>query len=161
MGIGGGLGTYLGGYIADRMRDKDIRWYMYIGLVGGVLNLFPTLFMIFTENGYYAMAMVFFTSMFSAFYLGPTIAVTHSLVNAKMRAFASSILFFILNLIGLGFGPLTVGFLSDLFEPTHGDHSLGYAFLFALIAGVLSIIFFYLAGNHYVKELKEMEEANV
>ena len=38
----------------------------------------------------------------------------------RMRALASAILFFILNLIGLGLGPWSVGLLSDYLEPTHG-----------------------------------------
>ena len=34
---------------------------------------------------------------------------------------ASAVLFFIINLIGLGTGPLIVGILSDLMRPEYGD----------------------------------------
>lgn len=60
-------------------------------------------------------------------YLGPAIAVAHLLVPASMRALTSAILFLVLNLIGLGFGPLVVGIISDLLAPTLGVESpVGY-----------------------------------
>ena len=45
-------------------------------------------------------------------YLGPTIAASHSLVPARMRSMTSAILLFVLNIIGLGLGPLLIGMLS-------------------------------------------------
>ena len=53
-------------------------------------------------------------------YLGPCLATCHALVPPAMRALASAILFFILNLIGLGMGPLTAGALSDYFSAEYG-----------------------------------------
>ncbi len=152
MGLGGMLGTFFGGYFADRQEDK--RWYMWIALLGGLLNTIPSLILFFTGNGELAMGMVFFTSTFTAFYLGPSIAVCHSLVNAKMRAFTSSIFFFILNLIGLGIGPLAIGLLSDFLEPTYGNLSLRYAFCITIFTGILSSIFFYLGSRTYHSDLE-------
>jgi hypothetical protein len=45
-------------------------------------------------------------------YLGPTFAMTQSLVTPAMRALASAILLFVLNLIGLGLGPVASSALS-------------------------------------------------
>ncbi len=123
-GVGGMTGTYLGGFFADRYQDRDKRWYMWVPLLAGFANIAPALILFFTGYPNLAMWMTFFTSAFTAFYLGPSIAVTHSLVNAKMRAFASAIFFFILNFIGLGFGPLVIGLLSDYFITDYGNESL-------------------------------------
>jgi hypothetical protein len=46
-------------------------------------------------------------------YLGPSLAITHHLVPASMRAMSSAVLFFILNILGLGTGPTIVGVVSD------------------------------------------------
>ena len=46
-------------------------------------------------------------------YLGPSLAITHHLVPASMRAMSSAVLFFILNILGLGTGPTIVGIVSD------------------------------------------------
>jgi len=154
-GAGGFIGTFLGGYIADKLRDRDMRWYLWVPLIAGFLNIIPSLILFLTENGQLAMIMTFFTGSLTAFFLGPTIAVTHSLVGPKMRAFASAILFFILNLIGLGFGPLVVGLVSDALIPTYGDESLRYAFLTTLIAATISMVFTFLAAKNYKKDLAE------
>ena len=47
-------------------------------------------------------------------YLGPTFGMTQTLVPPAMRATASALMLFILNLIGLGLGPVFAGVLSDL-----------------------------------------------
>ena len=93
-GIGGMIGTYMGGFFADRMRDRDRRWYLWVPILAGVLNIVPSLLLFFSNHTTLVMVMTFFTSAFTAFYLGPSIAVCHSLVNAKMRALTSAIFFF-------------------------------------------------------------------
>lgn len=155
-GIGGMIGTFGGGIMADTLQNKDKRWYMWIPLIGGTLNILPSMVMIFSSNAVLVQAMTFFTSAFTAFYLGPCLAVSHSLVNAKMRALTSSIFFFVLNLIGLGLGPLSIGILSDIFEPTYGNLSLRYAFISTFMIGIMSMIFFYLASRHYRKDLEQV-----
>ena len=156
-GLGGGIGTYLGGYLADRFREKDIRWYIWITLIAGLLNTIPFFIIVFHPNSQLVLFTTFFTNFFTAMYLGPTIAVTHSLVDARMRAFASAVLFFILNIIGLGLGPLTVGTLSDWLLPIYGNESLRYAFLFTFITSTISLVLFYLASRNYKKDLKIAE----
>lgn len=153
-GIGGGLGTFLGGYYADRLRHKDMRWYIWVPIIAGLAGAIPSLILFFTPNATYAMVATFFTGSLTAFYLGPIIAVTHSLVNAKMRAFASAILFFILNLIGLGFGPLVIGIVSDILTPEFGDLSLRWAFCTTFITSLLALGLFYLGSRSYLKDLK-------
>jgi len=160
MGIGGAIGTFAGGYLGDRLRNKDMRWYIWVPIIAGLVNNIPSVFLIFSGNAQIALWVTLFTSMFTAFYLGPVIAVCHSLVSAKMRSFTSAILFFILNLIGLGFGPLVIGYLSDIFMPTYGNLSLRYAFLASFVAGIISLIFFILASRSYLDDLKAAKLAN-
>ena len=73
--------------------------------------------------------------------------VAQGLVGIRMRAMAAAILLFVLNIIGMGLGPLFVGSLSDHIaaSSTHGNDSLRYALcaatfiiLGATIASVLA-----------------------
>jgi predicted MFS family arabinose efflux permease len=153
-GIGGGIGTFLGGYLADRLRIADMRWYIWLPMAAAVLALIPFSIYVFSGNLGAVVWMVFLTSALMGIYLGPAIAVTHSLVNARMRAFASAVLFLILNIIGLGMGPLTIGFLSDFFQSEYGDLSLRWAYCFIFLTQSLAILFFGLASRHYLKDLK-------
>lgn len=102
-----------------------------------------------------ALGFLFFATMLGAFYLGPTIAISHTLVSPSMRAMASAILFFILNLIGLGLGPLVVGMLSDLLAPTYGSESLRYALGIVSFVNLISAAFFFLAARKLLADLKK------
>ena len=148
-GIGGALGTFLGGYWADRRRNRDLRWYFWVPIIAGIVNIPFSIILFFSDNTTLVLVSTLFTNALTAMYLGPMIAVTHSMVSAKMRAVASAILFFMLNLIGLGLGPMVIGALSDVLEPSFGQLSLRWAFTSTFVVGFGSLILFYLASKHY------------
>ena len=56
-----------------------------------------------------------------------------------MRATASAIILFVLNLIGLGLGPTLVGFANDWLEPRYGDEAVRYSLLILLAAALWGI----------------------
>jgi hypothetical protein len=79
---------------------------------------------------------------------------THGLVGLRMRALASAVLFFILNLIGLGMGPWSVGLLSDYLEPALGAESLRQALLYLVpVATAWSAVHFFFAARTLRAEL--------
>ncbi len=80
-------------------------------------------------------------------FLAPCIALTHGLVKLRMRAMASAILFFILNILGLGCGPLITGMVSDFLKPSMGAESLRWALFSALSANILGAFFFFMAAT--------------
>jgi hypothetical protein len=49
-----------------------------------------------------------------ATYLGPSIAATHQLVGVRERALGGALLLLVLNLIGIGLGPMLTGRISDV-----------------------------------------------
>jgi MFS family permease len=135
-GIGGLAGTFFGGWMSDRMANKsgDKTWYVWIPFISTLaaipLGLITFLAM---PNGYTAAFSYFLPVFCGGWYLAPCIASTHFLVGIRMRAMASAILLFMLNLIGLGLGPMLTGFMSDYFEPTYGSDSLRYAMSITLL----------------------------
>ena len=154
-GIGGGIGTLSGGYLADRLRKKDLRWYIWVPLLAGILYIIPFFTLLLTGNVTLSLIMTVFGSVLSAFSYGPTIAVTHSLVSAKMRTLASAILLFIINIIGLGFGPLITGVISDLLNPKFGNLSLRWALCFNIVPIMISLMLYYLSSRNYIKDLEQ------
>jgi predicted MFS family arabinose efflux permease len=157
-GLGGGLGTFLGGYIADKMRMRDIRWYLWVSILGAGLNIIPATIFYFSGNLTLVLIAIFLSNILTALYLGPSIAVSHSLVSAKMRALASAMLFLILNMIGLGLGPVVIGLLSDYLEPAYGIESLRYAFTISYLTSAITMLLFYLASRTYKQELADFTE---
>ncbi|MFK7935614.1 MAG: spinster family MFS transporter [Saprospiraceae bacterium] len=151
-GIGGGLGTFFGGYMADRLAVKDVRWYGWLAVIADAFNFFLLAALFFVENTNIVIFTTFLYNFGSAIYLGPAIAMSHNLVSAKMRAMTSAVLFFILNIIGLGFGPLIIGGLSDYLTPTYGTEALRYAMTITLITTLISMFLFHKAAEHYKRE---------
>jgi predicted MFS family arabinose efflux permease len=148
-GLGGAAGVTVGGWLADRLARRSQNWYAWVSAISLVLTL-PLTLLAFLARDIGDMWPAYIPYlMLSAFWLGPSIAVTHSLVGLRQRAVASAALFFILNLIGLGLGPLTVGTLSDLMRPDFGDaDGLRYAIVgTALTANVWAIVHYLLAAR--------------
>jgi hypothetical protein len=79
-----------------------------------------------------------------------------------MRALASSILLFILNLIGMGLGPQFTGILSDLLNAysSLGIDSLRFALLCVLFFNVVSTLYYLLAARYLRKDMADAESAN-
>ena len=153
-GLCGAIGVTVGGMVADRMGSRDKRWYMWVPAVAGVIMV-PFMALVYvTDNAYTALLFAVIPGLLSNVYLGSTLATTHSLVGLRMRALSSAILFFILNIIGLGLGPLLVGMLSDQLEPSLGVHSLRQAMLY-LLPGVMawSTLHFFLAARTLPEDL--------
>ena len=151
-GFGGIIGTFLGGFLADKYGRKDLRWYMWIPIIAGLVNFPFSYFAFFSGNLNIVLFTYFITALLTALYLGPSIAVTHNLIDAKKRALASAILFLVLNFIGLGLGPVAIGMISDYLSADYGAESLRYAFTITWVTGTISLILFYLGSKTYQKE---------
>ena len=75
-----------------------------------------------------------------------------------MRATTSAILLFIINIIGLGLGPQTVGLVSDLLTPIYGKEAIRYALLFVVVPGsVWGAIHYLLAARTLREDLAAKE----
>jgi predicted MFS family arabinose efflux permease len=158
-GLSGATGTFLGGFLADRLATRDMRWYVWIPILGALSAMIPAYYTLFGENTTLIVAAMIPSQILSALYLGPCIATCHNLVSPGMRAMASAILYFVLNLIGLGLGPLTVGVLSDVFAEPFGDNNLRYAMITALTIGFLGVYFLWMATRSLDRDLEENRRA--
>ncbi len=112
-GVGGAIGTIAGGYIADRLGKQDRRWFLWVPMWGKIIGAPLFIASMFAPNVELSLLLYFPGITLAAMYLGPSLAITHHLVPASMRAMSSAVLFFILNILGLGTGPTVVGIVSD------------------------------------------------
>ena len=155
MGVGGAIGVFWGSYIAERLAKFDVRWYMWMPTITGMICV-P--FMIATyvvEGAYTALVVSIVPGILFNVYLGNSLAMTHALVGLRMRAVASAILFFLINLIGMGLGPWGVGLLSDMLSAELGNESLRYAMLYLLPAAMgWSAVHFLMASRTLQKDLE-------
>ena len=155
-GIGGMLGTFGGGYLSDRLanRSGERRWYIWVPLISTVAAIpFYWFSLMLADTGVAAAITWFVPSVIAGMYLGPCLSMTHGLVGLRMRAQASAILFFVLNLIGLGIGPLATGLLSDYLRPEYGNLSIRYALVSMVLVNVWCASHYYLATRTLREDL--------
>jgi predicted MFS family arabinose efflux permease len=153
-GVAGAVGTFGGGVLADRLGKTEKRWYLWVPVLGNVLALPLMAYAILSENTDLLLYVLFPANILNSLYLGPSIALCHLLVSPGMRAMASAILFLVINMIGLGLGPLVVGVLSDAYEPLLGAQNLRAAMLSVLGCGfVVGNLCFLLAGTQLTEQL--------
>lgn len=153
----GSIGTFAGGYLADKLsaRFDDRRWYMYVSGISTLL-LVPFQLVAYLHGDLWAViGSLLVVSILGGMFLGPSFAIAHALVTVRMRAVASALLLFLLNIIGMGMGPYVVGMLSDLLAPGFAVSSLRYALAIAVFANFWASIHYLLASRTLRAELDE------
>ena len=154
MGLGGAIGVFFGAYLADKLAPRDKRWYMWLPALVGIFSVPFSACVYLVGNPYFALSLMIIPGLLHNVYLGNTIATTHGLVGLRMRAMSSAILFFILNMIGLGAGPWIIGLISDYLTPSLGDDSLRQAMLYVIPTVTLwSSCHFFLAARSLRQDL--------
>ena len=135
IGLIGTVGTFLGGALADRFGPRDVRWFMWIPAIATIAGVPIALGYFLAADPYVALAVGVLGAIAGPMYLGPSFAMTQTLVKPEMRAMAAAILLFVLNLIGLGIGPWFVGYVSDLLAPSYGVESIRYSLVVIVCVG--------------------------
>lgn len=107
-----------------------------------------------------AIASLCIVAILGSAYLGPSFAMTQALVSLRMRAVASAILLFVLNLIGMGLGPYFVGTLSDVLNPTYGIESIRYALCVAVLINLWAGAHYFLGARTARGDLLDTESMN-
>ena len=88
-------------------------------------------------------------------WLGPVLAALQHLAPPSMRATASAMFLFINNLIGIGFGTLFFGFVSDALGTRQDDNSLRDAILIGLIFYVVAAGLFLAASTRLDRDWED------
>jgi len=148
-GAGGAIGMYLGGFFADRLALRDLRWRLWVMAIAvGATVPFGLIQYLAPSTGW-SVAAAAMAALSMVAYFGPILAVTQSVVPPNMRAFSNSVLSLCFNLFGLGLGPWFTGLCSDLLAryPSVGADALRYALSLSLLPGCLGAAMFIYAAR--------------
>src|SRR5215472_9728501 len=113
---------------------------MYVPIVFIILSLPFTPYFYLSPSLLVALLCAIIPTMNGAAYVAPAFAVTQALVPLRMRAQAAAILLFILNIIGFGLGPPTVGEISELLKQylSLGVDSIRWAMMTTMLPWAVS-----------------------
>ncbi|MBA4803761.1 MAG: MFS transporter [Brevundimonas sp.] len=156
--IGGLLGIWLGGAIADRLSRRGkgaypltpaIAFLISAPLFIAAMNAPWIIGLVLPGGGTNAQQLILAFLIFliptglNLAWLGPVTAAVQHLVPAPMRSTASALFLLINNLLGIAVGFYYFGWMSDLLAPRFGDESLRWAIYtgmgFYVLASVLLI----------------------
>lgn len=148
VGIFGGIGTWLGGAVADRAAKRDIKAYAIVPAVAAIILPLPILSAYMASNTLSALMLLGMPVLLQSIYYGPIFASVQGLAQPHNRATAVAILLFFGNLIGLGLGPLTVGMLSDIFSAHIGaGEAIRWSLIVTALVSIAASVAFLLAAR--------------
>src|SRR5688572_1721441 len=134
--IGGTAGVFMGGWLADRLGQRDRRWYARLPAIAWLITAPTFAIGLMTQNLWVAWPLLLIPNALNILWLGPVVTAVQHLVAQPLRATASASFLLINNLVGLGVGPTLIGALSELFKDRFGTEALRYA--------AVSVLGFYL-----------------
>lgn len=120
IGLCAGLGTLLGGPLADRFGRGEIIGYVRMPAIALLLCSPFFAGLALAPTAILSLILMAIAVLLHATIYGPAFAAIQTLVRPTSRAMASAVMLFVTNLIGLGLGPLLVGLLSDALKPILG-----------------------------------------
>ncbi len=144
--IGSVIGHTVGGPLADFLGRRDLRWYIWIMVFSG-LSATVIGYTLLTGPGEWVFPLFGLNLLLGGLSAAPLMAVIAGLAPAHSRSVAVAILMVCINVVGLGGGPLFVGWLSDMIHPAYGQESLGMAMRWVLIVGAPSFVLAMLASR--------------
>jgi MFS family permease len=153
-GAAGAIGTWGGGFLADRFAKQGVHRTFFPTAVGMAIGT-PLLALAYSHPDWrWAIALLVIPTACNLLYYGPTYASVQSLVRPEARATATSIMMFAQNLIGLGLGPLFFGMLSDALKPSLGADSVQAVLIAASCLAIIPAFLFWRGSLHLTRELR-------
>lgn len=158
VGAGGVLGTILGGPITDKVglvkQSRRITVPALLTLAGVPLSL------VFLLSDSLTISLLSFFPFYLLLniYIPAMYSVNQSLAELKMRATASAILLFTINIAGAGAGPFVVGALSDWLAPEYGVHSIRYALACVAMLTAVGCVFLILSGRYLEEDIQRVRK---
>jgi MFS family permease len=144
--IGSAVGHTIGGPLADWLGKRDLRWYVWMMMIAGLLS---TAVAFYALNGPKEIVLALFgvNLLIGGMSAAPLLAVVAGLPPAHSRSTAVAMLMVAINVIGLGAVPVFVGWLSDVLRPGFGEESLRMAMQAVLLLVIPSTFFSWLAST--------------
>ncbi|BAK67440.1 major facilitator superfamily protein [Sphingobium sp. SYK-6] len=154
-GACGVAGVLLGGLLIDRLGRRHAHWRMTLPAIACVL-VGPAEAAFALSDHHVVWLGGFAVSAFLLLvHQGPVFAGVVAVAPLRTRAVATSILLFCSAMFGQAVGPLFVGVMNDLLEPTFGLQAIRYSMLIVAGTAVLAGLCFFIAGRATTREQRQ------
>lgn len=158
-GLGGAIGMFTGGTLADYLGLRDESWRVRVIGLSFLGTVAAALGQLLVRDLSVSLAFGFVCATLQIAYYGPIVAVVQALVPARRRAFAGALLLLVFNIVGLGLGPFLTGALSDHLIGLAGDQALRWALIVCLAGSTGAGIAFLAIGPAFRAEMARVRAA--
>jgi len=125
-GVPVGIGLVAGGVLSDFLGGRRARWYTLVPALGLAIST-PLYVLAFLQTGWQAAALLLAVAGFFGYLsFGPTFGIAQNVVAPNRRATATALIYVLLNVIALAFGPLFTGWLIDRLAEVNFTHTAGH-----------------------------------
>lgn len=159
-GIGGTVGTLVGGMLATRYAARNETFQLRATAAVYAFNAALMMIFFLCRDKYAAIAVNTVGVVIASLVSGPLFGTIQTVVPERMRAMSITMLYLLGNLIGMGLGPLVTGALSDLLTPWAGANSLRYALLMLCPIAMVGCWFVLRAARTVTADIEQVTAAN-
>jgi MFS family permease len=154
----GVAGTLGGGFLGDRLARRDLRWYLWLPVIFMLAGVPFSIAGLLVENKYLALSLWVLPTISYYVYVGPVMALIQRMAGLRIRAMSVAVFFFCTNLIGMGCGPLVVGYVSDATNRFFGDDSLRYSLMIGAVFVIWASVHYLIAAGTVSSDLARAEQ---
>jgi MFS family permease len=117
-----GLGLAAGGIVSDLLGARDAKWYALVPAMGLAIALPLYVFAFLQTDWKMSAVLLGAAGFFQYLSFGPTFGVVQNVVDSRRRATATAIVYILLTVVSLGFGPPFTGWLIDRLAEFNSSH---------------------------------------
>ena len=155
--VGGIGGIWIGGWLVDRLAGKPKAFALVPAVALLLAGPFYAL-AITTSNLTLAFVLFLIPQALGLVGAAPIPAALQQVVHPTIRASTSAIYLFMTGIIGMCFGTLILGFMSDLMKEMYGDQSLKYSILYGLSFYLLASLLLFAAARYIERDWDRAHE---
>jgi predicted MFS family arabinose efflux permease len=144
----GVVGVLIGGFFAERLGKRDIRWRLNVPAIASIASCPVSLLFLFLPSLRGSLICWALSTMCIFAYAGPIYAVYQTVSMVRMRALASATFLFLGNLLGLGAGSAVIGYISTQLSHRYGPLSIRYSMIFPSVLGLFAGLLFWIGSKY-------------
>lgn len=156
--IFGTIGIIFGGWLAGKLAERGYEdSKMRVGLIAALLHIPMGILYPLMDDPFWVLVILCPSVFTVAMPFGVAPAAVQEMMPNRMRAQASAVYLFVLNIIGLGIGPSAVAWVTDYYYKD--TQMVGMSLLWiSTLFGILASILLYMGMRHFRTSMKNLED---